>query len=66
NDNSRVALIELPYKMLEPYDEKLSRTVLRGERGCKASDLPDLPNKRRKCYEEIIIFFNIVSFSFGC
>ena len=27
--------------MLEPYDEKLSRTVLRGERDCKASDLPD-------------------------
>ncbi len=27
--------------MLEPYDGKLSRTVLRGERGRKASDLPD-------------------------
>jgi len=26
--------------MLELYDGKLSRTVLRGERGCKASDLP--------------------------
>jgi hypothetical protein len=28
--------------MLEPYDGKLSRTVLRGERGRKASDLPDV------------------------
>ena len=30
--------------MLEPYDGKLSSTVLRGERGSNASDLPD--NKR--------------------
>jgi len=28
--------------MLEPCDGKLSRTVLRGERGCKAPDLPGL------------------------
>lgn len=27
--------------MLEPYDGKLSSTVLRGERGSNASDLPD-------------------------
>jgi len=27
--------------MLEPYDGKLSRTVLRGERGREAPDLPD-------------------------
>jgi hypothetical protein len=27
---------------LEPYDGKLSRTVLKGERGCEAPDLPDL------------------------
>jgi len=26
--------------MLELYDGKLSRTVLRGKRGCEASDLP--------------------------
>ena len=31
-------------KMLEPYDGKLSRTVLRGEGGRKA---PDLPGARR-------------------
>ncbi len=28
--------------MLEPYDGKLSRTVLRGEGGRKAPDLPGL------------------------
>ena len=28
--------------MLEPYDGKLSSTVLRGERGCKAPDLPGM------------------------
>jgi len=27
-------------EVLELYDGKLSRTVLRGERGCKAPDLP--------------------------
>ncbi|MBD3339915.1 MAG: hypothetical protein GF353_12450 [Candidatus Lokiarchaeota archaeon] len=27
--------------MLEPYDGKLSRTVLRGESGGNARDLPD-------------------------
>ena len=32
--------------MLEPYEGKLSRTVLRGERGSNALDLPDtLPDK---------------------
>ena len=29
---------------LEPYEGKLSRTVLRGERGSNASDLPDRPS----------------------
>ena len=30
-----------PFEMLEPCEGKLSRTVLRGESGCKARDLPD-------------------------
>lgn len=29
-------------ELLEPYDAKVSRTVLRGERGSNASDLPDI------------------------
>jgi len=32
--------------LLEPYEGKLSRTVLRGERGSNALDLPD--NVKRK------------------
>lgn len=31
-------------ELLEPYDAKVSRTVLRGERGSNASDLPDKRN----------------------
>lgn len=31
--------------MLEPYDGKLSSTVLRGERGSNASDLPDMNSR---------------------
>ena len=29
------------FELLEPYEGKRSRTVLRGERGSNASDLPD-------------------------
>ena len=40
-------------KMLEPYDGKLSRTVLRGEGGRKAPDLPgaifNLPQGPTSC-----------------
>ena len=34
-------------ELLEPYEGKLSRTVLRGEGGSNALDLPD--NCRRNC-----------------
>jgi hypothetical protein len=33
-------MIRIAFEVLEPYEWKLSSTVLRGERGCKASDLP--------------------------
>ena len=32
--------------MLEPYDGKLSSTVLRGERGSNVPDLPDIKTKK--------------------
>jgi len=35
------------FEMLEPYDGKLSRTVLRGEWGGNAPDLPDQLMRRR-------------------
>ena len=34
-------LSEISFEPLEPYDGKLSCTVLRGERGSNAPDLPD-------------------------
>ncbi|KAA6309960.1 hypothetical protein EZS27_038649, partial [termite gut metagenome] len=36
-------LLDRNFKLLEPYEGKLSRTVLRGERG---SNAPDLPGKK--------------------
>lgn len=34
-------LIYMGFKLLEPYEGKLSRTVLRGESGSNPADLPD-------------------------
>ncbi len=42
-------MIGFAFGRLEPYDGKLSRPVLRGERGCKA---PDLPGGRKIKKEE--------------
>lgn len=39
-------LSEISFEPLEPYDGKLSCTVLRGERGSNAPDLPDLAAER--------------------
>ena len=49
---SRVSFYTRPYDRLEPYDGKLSRTVLRGGVGSNASLLPDIREKRY--YSEII------------
>ena len=38
-------LSEISFEPLEPYDGKLSCTVLRGERGSNAPDLPDILDK---------------------
>lgn len=42
---SRVSFHTRPYDRLEPYDGKLSRTVLRGGAGSNASLLPDIRNE---------------------
>ena len=39
---SRFLCTDRSYELLEPYEGKLSRTVLRGERG---SNVPALPDK---------------------
>ena len=43
---SRVSFYTRPYDRLEPYDGKLSRTVLRGGAGSNASLLPDIHNEK--------------------
>ena len=43
--------------MLEPYEGKLSRTVLRGGRGSNASDLPDVQKQGDFFVESPIILF---------
>ena len=42
---SRVSFYTRPYDRLEPYDGKLSRTVLRGGAGSNVSLLPDIKNE---------------------
>ena len=46
--------------MLEPYEGKLSRTVLRGERGSNAPDLPDVQKQGDFFVESPIILFAAV------
>ncbi len=43
--------------MLEPYEGKLSRTVLRGEGGSNALDLPDVQKQGDFFVESPIILF---------
>ncbi len=43
--------------MLEPYEGKLSRTVLRGEGGSNALDLPDVSKQGDFFVESPIILF---------
>ena len=50
---SRVSFYTRPYDRLEPYDGKLSRTVLRGGAGSNASLLPDI-----KTESDVLKFVN--------
>ena len=43
---SRVSFYTRPYDRLEPYDGKLSRTVLRGGTGSNVSLLPDIRSEK--------------------
>lgn len=43
---SRVSFYTRPYGRLEPYDGKLSRTVLRGGAGSNVSLLPDIRSEK--------------------
>ena len=50
---SRVSFYTRPYDRLEPYDGKLSRTVLRGGTGSNASLLPDIDHTKDKIGYEV-------------
>ena len=45
---SRLLCRNKSIELLEPYEGKLSRTVLRGERGSNVPDLPDFIKERYK------------------
>ena len=47
--------------MLEPYEGKLSRTVLRGEGGSNALDLPDI-EKQKVCRNTRCAFFFFIDY----
>lgn len=58
-------LLDRNLKLLEPYDWKLSRTVLRGERGSNAPDLPGKAIAREGMAEYIRYLFKTVRKFYG-
>ena len=54
---SRFLITNRNIELLEPYEGKLSRTVLRGGRGSNASDLPDVQKQGDFFVESPIILF---------
>ena len=58
-------LLDRNLKLLEPYDWKLSRTVLRGERGSNAPDLPGKAIAREGMASYIRYLFKTVRKFFG-
>ena len=58
-------LLDRNLKLLEPYDWKLSRTVLRGERGSNAPDLPGKAIAKEGMASYIKYLFKTVRKFFG-
>lgn len=58
-------LLDRNLKLLEPYDWKLSRTVLRGERGSNAPDLPGKAIAKKGMASYIKYLFKTVRKFFG-
>ena len=54
---SRFLITNRNIELLEPYEGKLSRTVLRGGRGSNASDLPDVQKQGDFFVESPIVLF---------
>ena len=58
-------LLDRKLKLLEPYDWKLSRTVLRGDRGSNAPDLPGKAIAREGMADYIKFLYKTVRKYFG-
>lgn len=58
-------LIKMGFKLLEPYEGKLSRTVLRGESGRNPADLPDKAIAKEGMAEYLKYLFKTVRKFFG-
>ena len=58
-------LLDRNLKLIEPYDWKLSRTVLRGERGSNAPDLPGKAIAREGMADYIKFLYKTVRKYFG-
>ena len=60
---SRLLVTNKSFELLEPYEGKLSRTVLRGEGGSNALDLPDITKQGDFFVESpIILLASIIWF----
>ena len=63
---SRFLTTNRNFELLEPYEGKLSRTVLRGERGSNAPDLPDVQKQGDFFVESPIILFAAIIWYLKC
>ena len=63
---SRFLITNRNIELLEPYEGKLSRTVLRGGRGSNASDLPDVQKQGDFFVESPIILFAAIIWYLKC
>ena len=63
---SRLLVTNKSFELLEPYEGKLSRTVLRGGRGSNASDLPDVQKQGDFFVESPIILFAAIIWYLKC
>ena len=63
---SRFLITNRNIELLEPYEGKLSRTVLRGGRGSNASDLPDIQKQGDFFVESPIILLAAIIWYLRC
>ena len=59
---SRLLVTNKSFELLEPYEGKLSRTVLRGESSRKGADLLDFIVFIQSCHTEILLSIKLSIF----